>query len=221
MRLNHGLHLAYCTNIHRGETWAETFAALQTYALAVRERVCPHAPYGLGLRLSHVAARELSEPGTLTAFQRWLAAQSCYVFTINGFPYGQFHGGRVKEQVYQPDWTTPERLAYTNLLFDLLARLVPDGVAGRVSTHREAVSRELSRLISIGLLPAFADFKGRGSALFSLTSAIIAPPGPKWNGDLAETFLCHACRQRPKILSGQEGSVADRGKVTGTIPARK
>ena len=22
MKLNHGLHLAYCTNIHRGEHWA-------------------------------------------------------------------------------------------------------------------------------------------------------------------------------------------------------
>ncbi len=30
MKLSHGLHLAYCTNIHRGESWAEIFAALQT-----------------------------------------------------------------------------------------------------------------------------------------------------------------------------------------------
>ena len=109
MRLNHGLHLAYCTNIHRGETWAETFASLQTHTLAVRERVCPRAPYGIGLRLGHGAARELSAPTTLRAFQRWLGEHDCYVFTINGFPYGQFHGTRVKEQVYQPDWTTPER----------------------------------------------------------------------------------------------------------------
>ena len=134
MRLNHGLHLAYCTNIHRGETWAETFTALQTHTLAVRERVCPRAPYGIGLRLSHCAARELSERTALLAFQRWLDAHCCYVFTINGFPYGQFHGTRVKEQVYQPDWTTPERLAYTNQLFDLLAQLLPDGVEGSVST---------------------------------------------------------------------------------------
>src|SRR6266536_3132641 len=39
MRLNHGLHLAYCTNIHRGETWAETLGALEQYTLAVRKRV--------------------------------------------------------------------------------------------------------------------------------------------------------------------------------------
>jgi hypothetical protein len=134
MQLNHGLHLAYCTNVHRGETWRETFAALQTHTLAVRERVCPQKPYAIGLRLGHRAAVELSDPVTLLEFQRWLDRHDCYVFTINGFPYGQFHGARVKEQVYAPDWTSPERLAYTSRLFDLLAQLVPAGIAGSVST---------------------------------------------------------------------------------------
>ena len=134
MKLNHGLHLAYCTNIHRGETWAETFESLKTYTLTVRQRVCPNAPYAIGLRLSNRAAQELSDRATLVAFQRWLAAHHCYVFTINGFPYGQFHGTRVKEQVYQPDWTTPQRLAYTNQLFDLLAQVLPEGIEGSVST---------------------------------------------------------------------------------------
>src|SRR6185436_10396893 len=132
MKLNHGLHLAYCTNIHRGETWAETFDSLKQYTLAVRQRVCPNAPYAIGLRLSNRAAQELSDRATLVAFHRWLAANHCYVFTINGFPYGQFHGMRVKEQVYQPDWTTLDRLAYTNLLFDLLAQLLPAGIEGSV-----------------------------------------------------------------------------------------
>ena len=134
MRLSHDWHLAYCTNIHRGETWPETLANLERHTLAVRERICPGQPYAIGLRLGADAARELSEPATLTAFQRWLERHSCYVFTINGFPYGRFHGTRVKEQVYAPDWTTPERLAYTKLLFDLLVKLVPAGGEGSVST---------------------------------------------------------------------------------------
>jgi sugar phosphate isomerase/epimerase len=134
MRLNRGLHLAYCTNIHRGETWAQTFDALKQFTLAVRDQVCPQAPYGIGLRLSNQAARQLTSGATLAAFQRWLDAQHCYVFTINGFPYGAFHGQRVKEQVYTPDWTTRERLIYTNLLSDLLAKLLPEGVEGSVST---------------------------------------------------------------------------------------
>ena len=134
MKLNHGLHLAYCTNIHRGETWAETFDALNRYTLAVRERVCPEKPYAIGLRLSARAAQELSSREQLVEFQRWLAQNQCYIFTINGFPYGQFHGTRVKEQVYQPDWTTRERLDYTNLLFDILAQLLPRDCEGSVST---------------------------------------------------------------------------------------
>jgi hypothetical protein len=134
MKLNHGLHLAYTTNIHRGETWMETFNSLQKYTLAVREKVCPHEPFAIGLRLSEHAAVELSDRAELLRFQRWLGANTCYVFTINGFPYGRFHGARVKEQVYRPDWTSPERVAYTNLLFELLAQLVPAGIEGSVST---------------------------------------------------------------------------------------
>ena len=134
MRLSHDLHLAYSTNIHRGESWPETMDALERYTLAVRRRVGPNAPYAIGLRLSDLASRELSEPKTLARFRGWLDENGCYVFTINGFPFGRFHGGRVKEQVYVPDWTTNERLEYTNRLFDLLAHLVPDEVEGSVST---------------------------------------------------------------------------------------
>jgi hypothetical protein len=134
MRLNHGLHLAYCTNIHRGEDWRETFDSLKTHTLAVKKRVCSDKPYAIGLRLSNQAARELSAPEELRGFQRWLEENRCYVFTINGFPYGRFHGERVKEQVYSPDWTSGARLDYTNLLFDLLAQLVPPDVEGSVST---------------------------------------------------------------------------------------
>ena len=134
MKLNHGLHLAYCTNIHRGEDWPQTLDSLNRFTLAVKQRVCPSAQFAIGLRLSDQASRELSDPATLTAFRHWLDDHGCYVFTINGFPYGRFHGGRVKEQVYAPDWTTRERLDYTNRLFDLIAQLVPDGIEGSVST---------------------------------------------------------------------------------------
>ena len=94
MELAHGLHLAYCTNIHRGEDWAETFAGLRDYTLRVKEEVSPDDPYAIGLRLGQKAALELSEAGSgrLDAFRRWLDKNGCYVFTINGFPFGKFHG---------------------------------------------------------------------------------------------------------------------------------
>ena len=72
MKLNHGLHLAYCTNIHRGESWGETFVALQTHTRAVRDRVCQREPFAIGLRLSNQAAAELGDAKKLLEFQRWL-----------------------------------------------------------------------------------------------------------------------------------------------------
>lgn len=136
MQLGHGIHLGYCTNIHRGETWEETFHGLDRHTRRVREAVCPAGvPYGIGLRLSADAAGELAvDRGKVDAFRRWLDETGCYVFTINGFPYGKFHGGRVKEQVYAPDWTRPERLTYTCQLFDLLCAIAPPGAEVSVST---------------------------------------------------------------------------------------
>ena len=141
VELNHGLHLAYCTNIHRGETWRETFESLKTTRLPCASTSARTTPFAIGLRLSNQAAVELTDPKTLLEFQRWLGKNSCYVFTINGFPYGQFHGTRVKEQVYAPDWTSPERLAYTNLLFDLLAKLAAGGNRGQHQHPARLVQR--------------------------------------------------------------------------------
>ncbi|MEM7383756.1 MAG: metabolite traffic protein EboE [Verrucomicrobiota bacterium] len=134
MHVTDQLHLAYCTNIHRGEDWNETFSALKEHTLAVRDRVSPDSPFAIGLRLSDVAARELADGDCLAVFKNWLEEENCYVFTINGFPYGRFHGTSVKEQVYLPDWTSSERVRYTKLLFELLAELVPEGGEGSVST---------------------------------------------------------------------------------------
>ena len=134
MKLANNSHLAYCTNIHRGSSWAETLESLDQYTLQVRERVCPKDQYAIGLRLSAPAARELSAPSNLLAFRKWLDEHECYVFTINGFPYGDFHGTRVKEDVYRPDWTTQERLEYTKLLFDLICDIAPEGMEASIST---------------------------------------------------------------------------------------
>lgn len=135
MRLDHNIDLGYCTNIHRGESWEETFYGLKTYTDQVRERVSASDPYGIGLRLSAAAANDLSSDlAKRIEFRKWLDETNSYVFTINGFPYGTFHGSRVKEQVYAPDWTTQERLDYTNLLFDLVAELAPEGRSVSVST---------------------------------------------------------------------------------------
>lgn len=135
MHFDGNIHLAYSTNIHRGNSWAETFTSLKDYTLRVRESIHPGTePFGIGLRLSNEASLELQDDTRMTEFLRWLDTNHCYVFTINGFPYGNFHGTRVKEQVYVPDWQTAERLNYTKRLFRILAELLPEGVEGSVST---------------------------------------------------------------------------------------
>ncbi|MES2925043.1 MAG: metabolite traffic protein EboE, partial [Verrucomicrobiota bacterium] len=136
----HESHLSYCTNIHPAETWAETFAVLRTHVLAVRDRLRAGGqlgeaePFAIGLRLSAVAARELLEGGNLAEFKQWLKETNTYVFTINGFPYGSFHGTRVKEQVFKPDWTDRARLDYTKDLFKILAVVAKPGTGASVST---------------------------------------------------------------------------------------
>ena len=127
-------HLAYCTNIHPAESWDETFHVLKTDVLAVRDRVASGEKFAIGLRLSAQAALELLEDRHLDHFEAWLDQENCYVFTINGFPYGAFHDTRVKENVYRPDWTQPDRLVYTEQLFSIIARLCPTESGGSVST---------------------------------------------------------------------------------------
>ncbi|MEM6910387.1 MAG: metabolite traffic protein EboE [Verrucomicrobiota bacterium] len=126
--------LGYCTNIHPAETWPETFEVLETKVLEVRDRVGWRGEYPIGLRLSAEAAEGLERPDELARLRDWLAAEKARVFTINGFPYGRFHGMRVKEQVYAPDWSDPRRLDYTLRLFRILSALLPEGAEGSVST---------------------------------------------------------------------------------------
>ena len=128
------VHLTYCLNIHAGETWAEHRESIRTSACRVRDLVAWPGDFGLGLRLGARAAAELDEAGRLREVAQWLAAQRLYAFTINGFPYGTFHGTRVKEQVYAPDWTQAARVEYTLRLGRILAALLPEGVPGSIST---------------------------------------------------------------------------------------
>lgn len=126
--------LTYCTNIHPGEHWPEHFAQLQQYIPAIKKEVAADQPFGIGLRLSHVASLELQQEENLSDFQSWLQQQQCFVFTINGFPYGGFHHTRVKDNVHVPDWTTTERSDYTIRLAQILSVLLPEGMEGGIST---------------------------------------------------------------------------------------
>ncbi len=134
MLINNTYHLTYCTNIHPGSNWKHTFNSLKEYVPHIKKEVSPDKPFGLGLRLSNKASEELNEKKYLPEFKQWLHQNDIYVFTMNGFPYGNFHDERVKDKVHAPDWTAKERLAYTKRLFKQLAELLPEGMSGGIST---------------------------------------------------------------------------------------
>ena len=127
-------HLTYCTNIHAGEPLDEVMSSLAQHLPAIKAATSGAQPLGVGLRLGHAAASSLREPGKLAELKDWLGAGGYYVFTLNGFPYGAFHGRTVKQDAYLPDWGDPHRLAYTNHLADILSELLPEGQSGSVST---------------------------------------------------------------------------------------
>jgi hypothetical protein len=128
-------HLSYCSNIHPGEEWAAHFSILKISIPEIKAAVCPNEKMGIGLRLANQASIDLSEKSDFDEFKNWLEANDCYVFTMNGFPYGGFHNVVVKDQVHAPDWTTPERTDYTIRSFGLLAKLLPNNLTeGGIST---------------------------------------------------------------------------------------
>ncbi len=134
MQVADGLHLTYCTNIHPAVGWEAVLDSLRAHAPALKSRLSPDAPFGIGLRLSGDESRQLLAGGRLEAFKQWLDAEGLYVFTINGFPHGTFHGQPVKAEVHAPDWRSEERVAYTLRLVEILEALLPDGVDGTIST---------------------------------------------------------------------------------------
>ncbi|MCG6902803.1 MAG: metabolite traffic protein EboE [Rhodobacter sp.] len=127
-------HLTYCLNIHATQTWDEVLAALTGPVAAVKSAVSPDAPFAVGLRFSGEALDELADPDKRAHLKAVMDAQGYHGITVNGFPYGRFHGTRVKEEVYQPDWRSDERVRYTNALADLMAEIAPQGEVVSLST---------------------------------------------------------------------------------------
>jgi len=126
--------LTYCLNVHPGETWDENFATVRTTVLAVRDLVSPGRAFGLGLRLGAEAAGTLLSTVRAAEFSAFLQSENLHVLTVNAFPYGRFHGGPVKENVYAPDWRSPKRVAFTNQVASILANVIPAGGVASIST---------------------------------------------------------------------------------------
>ncbi|MEQ8785633.1 MAG: metabolite traffic protein EboE [Pirellulaceae bacterium] len=126
--------LGYCTNVHAGAKLDATRQNLERYALEVKRRFRPEAPMGVGLWLANPAAEELLIDDRAAEWADWLDEQGLVPFTMNGFPYGDFHQQVVKHRVYHPTWFEADRRDYTLRLFEILDRLLPPDMEGSIST---------------------------------------------------------------------------------------
>lgn len=136
MDLGQGLgQLSYSTLVHAGDTWAEMKHSHHTYVPAVKARVSPDKPFGVSLRISASSAATLSaSPEERAELITFLREHDLYIYTVNAFPYGPFKGQDVMERVYEPDWTTDERVAYTQSVADILAEITPTSVVPSIQT---------------------------------------------------------------------------------------
>lgn len=127
------LPLSYCTNVHPGRDVTQVVQGIRDHAIPTRRLLGNRLAAGLWLPAS--ALRELRDnPASLESLREALAEGDLVCYTLNTFPYGDFHSERVKEQVYVPDWSDPQRLEYTIQSAELLAAMMPEGTEGSLST---------------------------------------------------------------------------------------
>ena len=112
---------------------AEVIAGLRDNTIVARKKL--DRRIASGLWLSAAVIRELEQhPERIRLLKGVLSEGDLVCYTLNTFPFGDFHSDRVKEQVYLPDWADPVRLDYTRRCSRLLAELMPAGVEGSLST---------------------------------------------------------------------------------------
>lgn len=128
------LYLGYSTNVHPGENLEAVYRSLREYTLPIKQRVFGDKPSGLELRLGIGSARDLSRKRERRAFKSFLQESGLVLFSVNAYPLTDFQARRVKESVYQPSWAERARAHWTGVIARILADLLPDGVAGSIST---------------------------------------------------------------------------------------
>jgi hypothetical protein len=133
---NQLIHLTYSMNVHPGKSWTDQCTIIRSVTEQVKNKLDQNGLFGLGPHLSFSSATELAScKDHLAFFKESIEQNNMYVFTLNGFPYESFQNEIIKDRVYIPDWSTPERKNYTMLLAHILANLLPDDeTEGSIST---------------------------------------------------------------------------------------
>jgi hypothetical protein len=125
--------LSYCTNVHPAQNVEDILNGLNEYTAVAQREFGEHIAAGLWLS-RQVSSELLQQQAKLESLAQTLWQNDLCCYTLNAFPYGDFHSERVKEQVYLPDWSTPERLQYTKDCAQILSLLLHEGAEGSIST---------------------------------------------------------------------------------------
>lgn len=126
--------IGYCSNVHPTRDLAGLRSSIEQHFRGVRT-LRGLNEQDSGLWISALAATELQQTSARTDFLKLLQHNGLRLTSLNGFPYGQFHQGTVKTEVYLPNWADPKRLAYSLHLARILAdALPPDCRQGVIST---------------------------------------------------------------------------------------
>ena len=182
MNLGKGLgHLTYSTLVHPADDWDQLWKSVNTYLPQVKSRMSPNQTFGTCLRISAPSAAALSaDPVKRADLKKFLADNDLYVYTANAFVYGVFKKQIIKEDVYEPDWQTDDRVEYTMQVANLLAELAPEGIEPsiqsaplgfkpkvtgdnvvqtyttnviRVVSHLVKLHEDMGRVVTLGLEP--------------------------------------------------------------------
>lgn len=150
--------VGYCTNIHAGVDVEGVTENLRSISAEVRRRILDSqysgedgtpkvqtgknfativntaSPLGVGLWLSSEATNDLRRNG-LKPLTSAMKQARLLPYTINGFPYANFHQDVVKHAVYMPTWWEDSRIGYTRDLAKILSEILPaETTLGSIST---------------------------------------------------------------------------------------
>jgi hypothetical protein len=138
-------HLTYSTLVHAGDNWDQMRASVEEFVPKVKRRLGVEGKFGVSLRISGDSQKTLSESAQARFdLKKFLDGEGLYVFTINAFPYGPFKGQRVMERVYEPDWTTNQRVEYTKSIADILVDITDADTSPSIQTAPLAFAPNVS-----------------------------------------------------------------------------
>jgi uncharacterized membrane protein len=141
-------HVAIALHDCGAQGWSEQFDALAERLRALRRSLGDSEVIGLSLRIPALAAFELYDRDNLSALKSLLDEHGFYVFSLDGTDFGE--RGMPRDERWGPhfpDWRDMRRMAYCNVLADILAELLPDDVDhGSITTlaigSRDAILTE-------------------------------------------------------------------------------